>query len=104
MATTTVVSNESENLRREQLAELTSENEAGWEREFLPGSLGCHELLDRTNLVGDLVESQILEHPTCVLNPQWHELALQAVDALRALYQHVGADHVGHDSSRNGNS
>ncbi len=53
--------------RQEQLASTSKEYGPDWEAHFGPGTFGCHELLDRINLIGDLVEERILGHPTCVL-------------------------------------
>jgi len=63
-----------------------------------PGSFGCHELLDRTAMLGDSVEEYILDHPSCVQNPEWYALADQAVTALRELYQRIGAEHLGNET------
>ena len=79
---------------QERLAAVAAEQEPGWEIRNGPGSFGCHELLDRVMLVGDLVAGQVLEHPACVLQEEWHRLAAQAVEALRELYQRVGAEHL----------
>ncbi len=64
---------------------------------YRPGSFGCHELLDRVSLVGDLVEERILNHPACAADPAWRAIAARAADALRDLYQAVGAAHVAAD-------
>jgi hypothetical protein len=58
-------------------------------------SAGCHELLDRTALVSDLLERHLLSHPACVARPEWYLLAERAAAALRELYQRVGAEHRG---------
>lgn len=79
---------------QEQLAAVAADNGPGWELRYQPGSFGCHELLDRVNLVGDLVEGQVLGHPACVLHAEWHQLAARAVEALRELYQRVGEAHL----------
>ena len=90
---------------RLQLAqELADDHGAGWAELFKPGSLGCHELLDRTNWIGDMVEQHILNHPSCVQNAEWFALAEQATTALRELYQRVGAVHLGADKPDNGTS
>ena len=78
---------------QEHLAALAAEQEPGWETRYEPGSFGCHELLDRVMLLGDLVEGQVLEHPACALQAEWYHLAAQAVEALRELYQRIGAEH-----------
>src|SRR5262245_55083646 len=75
-------------------AAILAAQDPGYEERNQPGSFGCHELLDRVLLVGDLAEGQILDHPSCVLNEEWYRLALQAVEALRELYQRVGAEHL----------
>jgi hypothetical protein len=62
--------------------------------EYRAGSFGCHELLDRTNMVADILEQFILSHPACVQNAEWYALADKAVAALRELYQRVGAEHL----------
>ncbi|MGK7878450.1 MAG: hypothetical protein AB4426_35665 [Xenococcaceae cyanobacterium] len=62
--------------------------------EFSPGTKGCHELLDRTAMVSDLLERCILSHPACLQNPKWYILARQAADALHNLYQQVGTVHL----------
>jgi len=80
---------------RQHLAdELRADHGPHWAEQYKPGSFGCHELLDRTSLVADLVEQQVLSHPACIQNPAWFALAEQAVGALRELYQQVGAAHV----------
>jgi hypothetical protein len=79
---------------QEHLARVAAEQEPGWEASNAPGSFGCHELLDRVNLLGDVVEGQILGHPACALRPEWYHLAARATEALRDLYQLVGAEHL----------
>jgi hypothetical protein len=83
-----------ESYRQELLAEMDAEHGPDWSRLNAPGSFGCHELLDRTNLVGDLVEESVLNHPACIGNPEWFALASQAVESLRDLYQRIGQEHL----------
>lgn len=83
-----------ENDRRQLLGEMDAEYGPEWSQLNAPGSFGCHELLDRTNLIGDLVEESVLNHPACIGNPEWFALASQAVEALRELYQTIGEDHA----------
>ena len=80
--------------RRRLARELAAESGEDWVERYQPGSAGCHELLDRTALVADMVERHILEHPACVARPEWYLLAEQAAAALHALYQQVGAEHL----------
>jgi hypothetical protein len=84
---------EEERLRK--VKELITELGQNWTAGFEPGFQGCHELLDRTNLVADNIEQYVLAHPACIQNPEWYALAEQAVAALRDLYQRIGADHLG---------
>ena len=76
------------------LSAVGAEQQEGWEQQNQPGSFGCHELLDRVSLIGDLVESQVLQHPACALKEEWYLLANQATEALRELYQRIGSEHV----------
>ncbi len=79
---------------REQFEAVGAEQGPGWEDRYRPGSFGCHEFLDRVNLLGDLVEGQVLGHPACALRAEWYELAARAAEALRELYQRVGSEHL----------
>lgn len=93
--------------RQRRIEEMTTEHGPDWSDHFKPGSFGCHELLDRTNLLADTLEQFVLSHPACLLNRDWFALADQAVDALRELYQRIGAEpgdegHEGGDGSSDG--
>jgi hypothetical protein len=46
---------------------------------------------DRQKLIKEWV---VLQHPACLQNPEWFELANRAVEALQELYQRVGAAHL----------
>jgi len=61
---------------------------------FKPGSFGCHELLDRTNLIINMIDREILQHPSCQMNPKWLKLANKASEALGKLYVAVGTKHL----------
>ena len=80
--------------RLRQASELAADSGEGWADAYRPGSPGCHELLDRTSLLSDMLERHLLSHPACVANPAWYLLAEQAAAALRELYQQVGAEHL----------
>jgi len=88
------LSSEIEEERQKRIDELTAEHGPEWELPFQPGSFGCHELLDRTFLLADLLEKSILTHPSCIRDPEWYALASRAVESLSELYQRVGADHL----------
>jgi hypothetical protein len=90
-----LASSEVEQDRLQKVGEMIAECGDGWADEFRPGSAGCHELLDRTALLNDLLERYLLEHPACVANPEWYLLAQQAAAALQELYQQVGTLHLG---------
>jgi hypothetical protein len=79
---------------RQQLIDKFNTDSPDWAEQAKPGSFGCHELLDRTALVADLLEQYILTHPACVQNQDWYALAQQAVVTLRELYQQIGAEHL----------
>src|SRR5436309_1404827 len=81
--------------RRRLAGELAAEAGADWAEAYRPGSAGCHELLDRTSLLADMLEKHLLTHPACVADPGWYLLAEQAAAALRELYQQVGVVHLG---------
>ena len=85
---------EVESLRQELMAEFEEEQGEDWQSLNAPGTYGCHELLDRTYLVSNMLDSYVLTHPACVQNPQWFALAQQASDALHDLYQRISAVHL----------
>jgi hypothetical protein len=95
MSTVNAIPTEIEQERARQAAELAADGGTEWSQDYRPGSFGCHELLDRTALLADMVEQQIQTHPACVANAEWFLLADQAAAALRELYQQIGAEHLG---------
>jgi len=86
------VGGEQERLRL--VTELSADAGEKWADAYQPGTSGCHELLDRTALIVDLLERQLLTHPACVARPEWYTLADRAATALRELYQAVGSEHL----------
>jgi hypothetical protein len=80
--------------RQDLVGEIVAEHGPAWTEQYRPGSYGCHELLDRSLLTAEFVEQTVLNHPACVQNPEWFELASTAVTALNELYQRIGADHL----------
>ena len=85
--------NNFESERQEALKNFLEDAENQME-EFSPGTMGCHELLDRTAMISDLLENFIISHPACLQNTEWYTLAREAADALHNLYQKVGAVHL----------
>ena len=83
-----------EHERQQLFDELAADHGPDWAAQYTPGSFGCHKLLDRTALTADIVERYVRTHPACVQKREWFALAEQAVAALQALYQHIGAAHL----------
>jgi len=83
--------------RQQLIEELVADQGSDWAEQHKPGSFGCHELLDRTALVVDILERYLLRHPACAQNKEWFELAEQAASALHALYQRIGEAHLTED-------
>jgi hypothetical protein len=70
--------------------QLLADHGPNLDEQYSIGSFGCHELLDRTFLVANMVDNYVLTHPACVQNQEWFALAEQALDALMDLYQRIG--------------
>jgi hypothetical protein len=70
--------------------QLLADHGPNLDEQYSVGSFGCHELLDRTFLVANMVDNYVLTHPACVQNQEWFALAEQALDALMDLYQRIG--------------
>jgi hypothetical protein len=104
MSNDTLKLDEVEQDRQRILSESAEDYGPNWSEQFQPGSFGCHELLDRTALVSDLVQRFVLTHPACALNPAWYALADQAAAALCELYQQVGAAQLNEKHETNGAS
>jgi hypothetical protein len=62
-------------------------------KNFLPGTFGCHEALDRTSLIMEMV-GQLADHPAIKLNEEWQNLATDAHNKLFQLWQKIGEKHV----------
>lgn len=105
MSVNTQTLQDAEQERQRLLAQISADHGPDWCRAYEPGSFGCHELLDRTSLAVDVLERFVSSHPSCVQNPEWYELAEQALAALRELYQRIGAQHLNGNgvSGENGN-
>ncbi|HEX6985587.1 MAG TPA: hypothetical protein VF170_09430 [Planctomycetaceae bacterium] len=79
---------EFESERREQEAALDA-GATGWRERFAPGSLGGHQLLDRTRLVSDLLWQAVVSHPACVRDPELYALARRAAALLDDLHRRL---------------
>jgi hypothetical protein len=64
--------------RLRQAVERAAECGQEWADGYRPGTAGCHELLDRTAMLADMLERHLLSHPACVANAEWYKLAEQA--------------------------
>ena len=58
-----------------------------WLERLKAGTFGCHELLDRTSWISNLLGESVLSHPACVSNPEWFALAESALTAMTDLYR-----------------
>jgi hypothetical protein len=80
-----------EDERQQKLAEAREDREpVPLEKTFGPGSLGYHELLDRSYMLMDNWETFIATHPTTLLDPERYRKAQEIADAMAAFYQLVG--------------
>lgn len=84
--------------RKKLIQELNLEFGPKWADHHKPGSFGCHELLDRAAWAEDFVEQYVFNHPACINNREWFELATMAVGALSELYVRIGEVHLNNDS------
>lgn len=55
-----------------------------------PDSYACHEALHMSAFFASAVESELVEHRAVMSNPEWLQLATNAVETLSALYQKIG--------------
>lgn len=62
---------------------------------YAPGTMGCHEALHMTFVVHEMVGEYVEGHPAIQANPEWLALAEKATEALWALYQAIGSEHLG---------
>jgi hypothetical protein len=104
VSTTSETQHDTEVQRLRLVNELTADTGPGWADGFRPGTPGCHELMDRTSMLADVLQRYLLAHPACVAEPDWYALAERAADALLELYQQVGAKHLAADSAESGSS
>ena len=61
---------------------------------FYPGTFGCHEAMHMALVLAEMVGARLCDHPTIILSTRWSELAEKAEQALHALYQAMGEQHV----------
>lgn len=62
--------------------------------DHLPKSFSYHEALDRTSMVLNILDNNVLSHPAILLDPEAYRLAYEAQSKLYNLYQYLGAKHL----------
>jgi len=60
---------------------------------------GRHEVMHMASFLSRAVASELCEHAQVQANPEWKALADTAAESLWALYQAVGAAHLGEGGS-----
>jgi 23S rRNA G2445 N2-methylase RlmL len=63
-------------------------------KNFAPGTYGCHEALHVANMMVEMLERHLGDHPAILSNPEWKARVDRAADELASLYQEIGAAHV----------
>ena len=61
---------------------------------YAPGSFGCHEALHMASVLHGMVQEHLCDHPAIKEKPEWRALADKASEALFALYQAIGGEHI----------
>lgn len=56
---------------------------------WAPGTIGFHELCDRSAVLANQVDELLQEHPATLVDPDLYALAATAVDALANFHQVV---------------
>ncbi len=83
----------SADIEHERLAAL---HEASIEApgKFKPGSYGCHEALHVASMLTEITSTQLLAHPTILLDSDFYHRAHGIHAALFDLYQAIGEKHL----------
>ncbi len=90
---------EVESQRHDAIAEIEAVDGPAWTDGYEPGTFGCHELLDRVHRISSLFQERVLEHPACLQNPEWYQLANSAVETIEKLYREISATHLSDDAA-----
>ena len=61
---------------------------------FKPGSYGCHEALHVASMLTEITSTQLLAHPTILLDRDFYHRAHSIHAALFDLYQAIGEKHL----------
>lgn len=78
------------------MSELDDHPESWLEKpdNYVPGSMGCHELLHMVNFFAHSLDTEICEHPAVKNDEDWEIAANDARRSLERLYQLIGAKHL----------
>lgn len=63
--------------------------------DFGPGTLGCQEALHMSAFLERALDEELCRHPSVSENSEWFELAKNARNLIRQLYQKIGDKHLG---------
>ncbi len=83
----------SSDIENERLAAL-QEADINDPEKFKPGSYGCHEALHVTSMLTEITSTQLLAHPTILLDSDFYRRANDIHAALFDLYQAIGEKHL----------
>lgn len=61
---------------------------------FAPGTHGCHEALHVTDMMVDILDRHLRQHPAILSRPAWAARVDRAMEELATLYQEIGAAHL----------
>lgn len=71
-----------------------------FDRNFEPGGLGFHEIVDRTFLVAEMFSTYVSQHPGADVNPKIRRLCDQIEGELFDLYQALATVHDNDETTR----
>ncbi|WP_430440689.1 hypothetical protein [Shinella sp.] len=80
-------------IEEERLAALHEADISAPEK-FRPGSYGCHEALHVASMLTEITSTQLLAHPTILLDSDFYRRANDIHAALFDLYQAIGEKHL----------
>lgn len=72
---------------RQALLKELREQWKDFDERFCEPGYGTHELSDRASILADSWAGYIQEHPACVGNAEWFELAREIADKMMDFYQ-----------------
>lgn len=89
--------NKYEKQRRKELRERRKEwarDGISLEKQFGPGTHGCHEAFHISNMIVEMIQRELLEHSAVLLDPEWYGLVQEAQHSLYQAYLHAGRLHL----------